>query len=136
MGIGKNNSLFILAYPYYFAIMKSVLLNRKKSTILLSVYLFIMVAGSFHHHLYNFEIGGNSRIIFSNENKIADDFFDPSTGICSFEHFSQSVNYFDLNPFQISFILPTVKRAIEKDSLPTFHSFSHHFSAFRAPPAI
>lgn len=66
-----------------------------KSYLLLTAYLFILIAGLFHYHSYSYEFNGEINLSVSSHGHQNNDFSDNISGICSLEHFFQSLNLDD-----------------------------------------
>ena len=66
-----------------------------KSYLLLTAYLFILIAGLFHYHSYSYELSGKTIFSSYSHGHQNNNFSDNISGICSLEHFFQSLNLDD-----------------------------------------
>ncbi|MFA5805202.1 MAG: hypothetical protein WC879_11205 [Melioribacteraceae bacterium] len=116
--------------------MKIKLLNQKKQFFLLAVYLYLVTAGLFHHHSYSFKNEENTFISLQNKSEAVNDFLDNTAGICSLEHFLQSINFVDYSEAGKKIKLPEVEQLIVKSSIFAPLKVFYYSYPLRAPPAI
>ncbi len=116
--------------------MKTKSLKQTKQYFLLAAYLFLVTAGSFHYHIYSFKNRGNTFISIQNKSEALNDFLDNTSGICSLEHFFQSINFVDQSAEGKNIKLPEVDQLIVKSCFCTPNKVFCYYYPLRAPPVI
>lgn len=107
-----------------------------KSYLLLTAYLFVLIAGLFHFHSYSYELTGETNFSVYSHGHQNSDFLDNISGVCSLEHFFQSLNLDDTRFSSEDEKLLKSKPFFVKYnfSLPEKDFFTPH--PLRAPPII
>jgi len=110
-------------------------LDQIKQYLLLTAYLFLVTAGSFHYHAYSLSSSGNTYFSLQENSKAVSDFLDNSE-ICSLDQFFQSITSTNLFPLGINIELPLVEESLVT-ILPCIPIKIFNLSyPLRAPPTI
>ncbi len=111
-------------------------LNQTKSHILLAVYLFIVITGSFHFHSYSYNLSGTFSLSTQIPGNPGANFSDNTSGDCSVEHFFQSLNVTPNYAITYSVILQQSNPLFISSSNGSPHKTFYYSFPLRAPPVI